>query len=155
MTQTSTLSKPEMRNPETECLNFQVHNLSTFCEKLIKTPELWAPLENISIPTSPSCMLLNTYEFQMQNDSLKSITENPMFGDATPTLNLDEILEIFDECNELPPSLLNNSSSPNQSELDQSQLDLTATLMNFFQKEDIIPIFNETAQNATDDIYFI
>lgn len=74
---------------------------------------------------------------------------------ASPTLNLDEILELFDECNELPSSLLNNSNSPNQSELDQSQLDLTATLLNFFQKEDILAICNETAKNSTGDLYFI
>nr|XP_036223099.1 uncharacterized protein LOC106619252 isoform X4 [Bactrocera oleae] len=159
MTHTSTLSKPEMRNPETECSNLEFHNLSTFCEKLLETPELWAPLENISIPTSPGCMSLNTYEFPTPNEnatnSLKPITETLMFGDATssiasPTLNLDEILELFDECNELPSSLLNNSNSPNQSELDQSQLDLTATLLNFFQKEDILAICNETAKNSTE-----
>lgn len=72
---------------------------------------------------------------------------------ATPTLNLDEILELFDESHELPPSLLNNSNSPNQSELDQSQLDLTATLMNFFQMEDIMPNCNEAPQNGTGDLY--
>lgn len=87
MTQTSTLSVPEIRNPETECSHIlKFHNLSPFYEKLIETPELWAPLENISIPTSPGCMSLNTYEFQRQNESvtnsLKSITENPMFGDG-------------------------------------------------------------------------
>ncbi|XP_054091424.1 uncharacterized protein LOC105220279 isoform X2 [Zeugodacus cucurbitae] len=151
MTHPALLAIPEMRNAETEFLNsFNFHYLSTFCEKLIETPELWAPIENIPIPTSPGYMSLNTDEFQMQNEcfnnSQKTVTENPLLGDASPTLNLDEILELFDESHELPPWLLNSSNSPNQSELDQCQNDLTATLMNFFQMEDIIPTFNETKQ---------
>lgn len=168
----------EMTKAERECPKTpKVQHSTTVSEKILKTPEIWSTPETgcKSIPSTPGGMSLNTYELHLQNEratkSPKSNADNPVFvggmyskhaspstvlaksSAATSILNTDDPIELSDDSIEYSTTMLNSLSSTNSKDLQQNQLHLTTTSLNFSQIEDYVPIRKDMTKNSSGDLY--